>query len=148
MMVINKPTSAYVGASWLALGVGVLGFLIGLWNAQMALNEKGYYFAVLVLGLYAAVSLQKAVRDRAEHIPVSDVYYGISWLALGIALLLLVVGLWNAELMLSEKGFYGMAFTLGLFSVISIQKNIRDLKALEKYEEPTLYDGQELLKEE
>lgn len=126
-MAINKPTSAYVGASWLALGVGVLGFLIGLWNATMQLNEKGYYFATLCLGLYAAISLQKSVRDRAEGIPVSNLYHGISWVALGISVLLIVVGLWNAELLLSEKGFYGMAFTLSLFAVISIQKNVRDL---------------------
>lgn len=59
MQIINKPTSAYVGASWAMLGVGVLGFLVGLWNAEMMLNEKGYYFAVLALGLYAAISLKK-----------------------------------------------------------------------------------------
>lgn len=28
-------------------------------NATMELNEKGYYFAVLVFGLYAAVSYKK-----------------------------------------------------------------------------------------
>ncbi|STZ09468.1 Inner membrane protein yiaA [Moraxella caprae] len=66
MQIINKPTSAYVGASW-----AVLGFLVGLWNAEMMLNEKGYYVAVLALGLYAAISLQKTIRDKAENIPVS-----------------------------------------------------------------------------
>lgn len=78
MITINKPTSAYIGASWAVLGVGVLGFLIGLYNAQMQLNEKGYYVAVLALGLYAAISLQKTIRDKAENIPVSGIYYGIS----------------------------------------------------------------------
>lgn len=38
--------------SWVALVGGILTYLIGLWNAQMELNEKGYYFAVLVLGLF------------------------------------------------------------------------------------------------
>ena len=28
---------------------------------------------------------------------------------------------------LSEKGFYGMAFILSLFAIITVQKNIRDL---------------------
>ena len=36
----------------------------------MELNEKGYYFAVLIFGLSAAISLQKAVRDKEEGIPV------------------------------------------------------------------------------
>lgn len=136
MMAISKPTSAYIGASWLALGIGVLGFLIGLWNASMQLNEKGYYFATLCLGLYSAISLQKSVRDHIEGIPVSNLYYGISWLALGLSIMLISIGLWNAELVLSEKGFYGMAFALSLYAVISIQKNVRDLAQYrEKYSE-------------
>ena len=124
------PTSnAFIGASWLCLLLGTVGFCVGLWNASMQLNEKGYYFAVLMLGLYAGVSLQKAVRDRLEDIPVTNIYFGISWFALGAALLLLTVGLWNATLVLSEKGFYGMAFVLALFAAVAVQKNIRD-KAL------------------
>jgi hypothetical protein len=40
---IQQPSSAFIGASWAALLIGVAGFLIGLGNADMALNEKGYY---------------------------------------------------------------------------------------------------------
>lgn len=36
-----KPTAAFIGASWLALLTGTVAFCIGLWNADMALNEKG-----------------------------------------------------------------------------------------------------------
>ena len=128
MQIINKPTSAYVGASWAVLGVGIVGFLVGLWNATMQLNEKGYYCAVLALGLYAAISLQKTIRDRDEGMFVSGIYYGISWVALGLAIVLMSIGLWNANLLLSEKGYYFMAFTLSLFAVITVQKNIRDLQ--------------------
>lgn len=122
----NKPSAAFVGASWAALLLGVVAFMAGLWNAGMQLNEKGYYFAVLVLGLYAAISLQKSVRDRLEGIPVTAIYYGISWVALLIAVLLLGTGLFNAALQLSEKGFYAMAFALALFGAIAVQKNTRD----------------------
>jgi uncharacterized membrane protein YiaA len=38
------PTAAFVGAAWLALIAGALTYMIGLWNAGMQLNEKGYYF--------------------------------------------------------------------------------------------------------
>ena len=55
----NKPTPAFIGASWLALTIGVATYLIGLFNSPMELNEMGYYFTVLVLGLYGAISLQK-----------------------------------------------------------------------------------------
>ncbi len=82
-----------------------------------------------MFGLFAAVSLQKSVRDRVEGIPVSGLYYALCWFALLSALLLLLVGLWNATLVLSEKGFYGMAFALSLFGAVAVQKNTRDLIA-------------------
>jgi uncharacterized membrane protein YiaA len=124
-----RPTAAFVGASWAALLVGVVGFLTGLWNAEMARSEKGYYFAILMFGLFAAVSLQKAVRDRMEGVPVSGLYFGLSWAAVMLALSMLTVGLWNAHLAHSEKGFYAMAFTLSLFAAVAVQKNVRDLAA-------------------
>jgi len=122
----QKPSNAFVGASWTALIAGLVAFNVGLWNADMALNEKGYYFTVLMYGLFSAVSLQKSVRDRLEGIPVTDIYYGLSWTSVILSLSLLVVGLWNATLTLSEKGFYAMAFTLSLFAAIAVQKNTRD----------------------
>lgn len=127
---LGEPTGAFQGASWMAGLVGISAYLIGLWNADtMMLNEKGYYFAVLIFGLYAAVSLQKAVRDKDEGIEVTGIYYGISWFALITAISLLAIGLWNAgSIVLSEKGFYAMAFVLSVFGAITIQKNIRDVK--------------------
>lgn len=126
----GEPTSAFKGASWIALLLGVSAYLIGLFNAGMELNEKGYYFAILIFGLYAAVSLQKAVRDKDEGVPVTPIYYGISWLALIVSVSLMGIGLYNAgSIILSEKGFYGMAFALSLFSAVTIQKNIRDTEA-------------------
>ena len=120
-------SSAFVAASWSSLLLGTLGFVTGLWNAKtLAMSEKGFYFAVLVLGLYAAVSLQKAVRDRLEGIAVTGLYLGLSWTAVGTALLMLTVGLWNADIALAEKGFYGMAFALSLFAAVAVQKNVRD----------------------
>ncbi|WP_077619505.1 inner membrane protein YiaA [Bacillus sinesaloumensis] len=123
----GEPTAAFKGASWAALLVGVSAYLIGLFNAAMELNEKGYYFAILIFGLYSAVSLQKAVRDKEEGIPVTSIYYGISWVALIVSISLMGIGLYNAgSIVLSEKGFYGMAYVLSIFAAITVQKNIRD----------------------
>ena len=121
-----QPSSAFIAASWVALLAGLAAFIAGLWNAQMALNEKGYYFAVLMYGLFAAISLQKSVRDRLEGIPVTNIYYGLSWFSTLLCVALLTVGLWNAALTLSEKGFYAMSFLLSLFAAIAVQKNTRD----------------------
>ena len=125
-----RPTGAFVGASWGALLIGACAYLIGLWNATIQLNEKGYYLTLLLYGLFAAVSLQKTVRDRSEGIAVSNLYSGLCWTSLLASLLLLTVGLWNATLGLSEKGFYAMSYLLSLFAVVAVQKNVRDLGAL------------------
>lgn len=125
-LLTGRPSPAFIGASWIALLVGMLAYLTGLWNAAMPLNEKGYYFTVLMFGLFAAVSVQKAVRDRLEGVPVTGLYYGLAWFATLLAILLLVVGLWNATMTLPEKGFYGISFMMGLFAAIAVQKNTRD----------------------
>lgn len=130
----QKPTAAFIGASWSALLVGMVSFCIGLWNADMMLNEKGYYFTVLLFGLFSVISVQKAVRDKMEDIPVTDIYYSISWFTTITSIVLLVIGLWNADLLLSEKGFYGMAFLLSLFSAIAVQKNTRDVQYIDRNE--------------
>ena len=135
---LNKPTNAFIGASWIALLTGMVSYCIGLWNAQMALNEKGYYFAILLFGVFSVICVQKSVGDRLEGIPVTDMYYGISWFTTLVSILLLIIGLWNATLQLSEKGFYAMSFLLSLFAAITVQKNTRDLlvsSKTEKFEE-------------
>lgn len=122
----QKPSNAFIAASWGTLITGISAFIIGLWNADMQLNEKGYYFTVLMYGLFSVISLQKSVRDQLEGIPVTGIYYGLSWFSSILAVTLLIIGLWNASLTLSEKGFYGMSFILSLFSAIAVQKNTRD----------------------
>jgi len=133
------PSPAFIAASWFALLVGITAFLIGLFNADMELNEKGYYFTVLLFGLFAAISVQKAVRDQLEGIPVTNLYYGLAWFATIASIVLLTVGLWNAELLRSEKGFYAMSFTLSLFAAIAVQKNTRDAKFSTDRQQPEKY---------
>lgn len=123
----QKPTPAFIGASWSALFVGVIAYCIGLWNATMELNEKGYYFTVLLFALFSVISVQKAVRDKLEGIQVTEMYYGISWFTTIASIVLLIIGLWNADLTLSEKGFYGISFMLSVYSAIAVQKNTRDI---------------------
>lgn len=123
----NRPTAAFIGASWTALLVGSIFYCIGLWNTSMTLQEKGYYLTILLYGLFAAVSLQKAVRDQIENIPVTSLYFILCWFSVIVNIALLAIGLWNAELAMSAKGFYMMSFLLALFGAIAVQKNIRDV---------------------
>ena len=53
----QRPTGAFIGASWAALLIGATTYLVGLSNATMPLNEKGYYLTILLYGLFAALSV-------------------------------------------------------------------------------------------
>ena len=132
----RRPTPAFVGASWLAVLIGGTAYLVGLYNARMSLSEKGFYLTVLLFGLFAAVSLQKSVRDRDEGIGVTAIYLGLCWLGVIAAVLLLTVGLWNSGMAASEKGFYAMSFVLSLFAAVTVQKNVRDLGGAAFEDEP------------
>lgn len=134
----QKPSNAFIAASWIALATGMIGYLIGLWRSEMLLNEIGYYFTVLMFGLFAVISLQKSVRDKLEGIPVTEIYYGLSWFSTILCIVLLAVGLWNATLLPSEKGFYAFAFLLAMFGAIAVQKNTRDSQTVTKREEEIL----------
>lgn len=123
---MQKTSLAFVAASWIALCAGTLGFLIGLYRSEMLLNEQGYYFTVLMFGLFAVISLQKSVRDKLEGFPVTNIYYGLCWFATVLSIALLAIGLVNASILPSEKGFYAFAFLLALFGAIAVQKNLRD----------------------
>ncbi len=47
------PTKPYVTTAISALGIGIFTYMIGLINADLQFNEKGYYFVVLVFGLFS-----------------------------------------------------------------------------------------------
>ena len=128
----QKPTHAFVAASWVVLVTGIAAYLIGLWNADMDLTERGYHLTLIFYGLFSAISLQKSVRDRHEGIPVTDIYYGLSWVSTIVATMLLALALWNTNMWLSEKGFYAMAYILSMFAAIAVQKNTRDIAIMKQ----------------
>ena len=130
----QRPSFAFIAASWLAFGTGIIGYFAGLFSSKLYLSEKGYYFTIIMFGLFSVISVQKSVCDRLGGIPVTDLYYGISWFCTILSIALLTIGLWNAEMWGSEKGFYAFSFILSLFGVIAIQKNTRDAVAADRLE--------------
>ncbi|WP_421246919.1 inner membrane protein YiaA [Aeromonas sanarellii] len=122
----HTPSGVYKLATVACFIASVLAYLIGIWNAQMELNEKGYYLVCLMFGLFSAVSLQKIIRDESDGVWSSDKYKLLCWVASISSISLFLIGLWNAALVLSEKGFYIMAYLLALFSSATMQKNERD----------------------
>ncbi|HJV44783.1 MAG TPA: YiaA/YiaB family inner membrane protein [Bacillota bacterium] len=62
----KRNTGAFTGLAYFTLASGVILFCVGLWNADMQLNEKGYYLAVMILVAVGSILTQKVVRDNAE----------------------------------------------------------------------------------
>jgi uncharacterized membrane protein YiaA len=68
---ISTYSPAFSIVSWIALVGGIVTYLLGLWNAEMQLNEKGYYFAVLVLGLFSAAHTHDSALCCVSIIPIA-----------------------------------------------------------------------------
>ncbi|WP_088043617.1 YiaA/YiaB family inner membrane protein [Bacillus sp. EAC] len=62
----RRNTPAFTILAYFTLVAGVFLFCIGLYNADMELNEKGYYIAVMLLVAVGSILTQKVVRDNAE----------------------------------------------------------------------------------
>ncbi|MDB5247002.1 MAG: hypothetical protein JWQ40_1396 [Segetibacter sp.] len=60
----QQPSAAFIGTSGAALLIGVTAYLVGLWTAEMELNEKGYYFTLLMSGLFSAISVQRQYATK------------------------------------------------------------------------------------
>ncbi|MDA7878693.1 inner membrane protein YiaA [Mariniblastus sp.] len=137
----NKPSNMFAVVSWAALAIGVLGYLIGLWNVElMSIGEKGFYLTIILFALHASVSAQKNVRDQAEGLSVNQTFLMLTWAAVIAPIILLVMGLYNAELPLADKGFYGIAFIMSMFAAVSVQKNTRDIMQYEKQTKEVVND--------
>ncbi|MFB3104858.1 MAG: YiaA/YiaB family inner membrane protein, partial [Pseudomonadales bacterium] len=63
----------------------------------LGITLRGYFFVLLMYGLFATVSLQKSVRDKLEGIPVTAIYFGLCWFSVVLVIVLLAIGLWNTE---------------------------------------------------
>jgi uncharacterized membrane protein YiaA len=134
-----KPSFAFIALSWVAALAGVVLYGSMLFNSTaLTWSDKNFFAAILIFAVYGAISVQKIVRDRLEGVPFTNLYYGVSWLAVIIAIGMFVNGLFNVNIGMSERGFYGMAMLLALFGAIAIQKNTRDVAAPVQQSTPVL----------
>jgi len=126
-----KPSKMYLSISWFAFAFANVVFGIGLYNAELLLSEKGFYFAVLILGLFSVITVQKSIRDRIDGIEVSGMFFNLGYFAVAVSIFLMTIGLFNATISFNEKGFFAVTYIMSLFSSIVMQKNVRDLSYFE-----------------
>ncbi len=76
---ISTYSPAFSIVSWIALVGGIVTYLLGLWNAEMQLNEKGYYFAGKRLARTVLIFTERSdqlsrATDRVPGLPASPGY--------------------------------------------------------------------------
>ena len=126
-VVAAKPTAAFVGAAWLAVGVFSLTFLTALWRMPIPEPEVYFYVTVFAFGLFGVVSVVTSVRDKEEGVPVTGVFYGLSWVAAAAPVLTMGWYLWQVSgLDELQRGLLFLTYVASVFAAIVVQKNIRD----------------------
>lgn len=62
----KRNTGAFTFLAWGSLILSVSFLLIGIWNTEWQLVEKGYYAGCFLWGIYSAFVLSKVIRDNQE----------------------------------------------------------------------------------
>ncbi|AYL63457.1 inner membrane protein YiaB [Citrobacter youngae] len=96
---------------WIFFLSGALIYVIGLWQACPLLSGKGYFFGVLMTGMFVAYVYQWAENLNQNDERFTSVCQMVALITVG----LLLVGVWNAPLTPLEKGLYPVAFFVCLF---------------------------------
>jgi uncharacterized membrane protein YiaA len=66
-------TTIYIGVAWVVVGLSMLMMTVGLWNSGLPLSERGFYGLAFAMTLFAAVAVQKNVRDALpQRQPAED----------------------------------------------------------------------------
>ncbi|MDG5475820.1 inner membrane protein YiaB [Citrobacter freundii] len=99
---------------WILFLSGALIYVIGLWRACPLLSGKGYFFGVLMTGMFVIYAYQRAVNLNQNDERFASVCQMVALITIG----LLLVGVWNAPVSSLEKGLYPVAFIICLLGQV------------------------------
>ncbi|MFD2671183.1 YiaA/YiaB family inner membrane protein [Marinicrinis sediminis] len=133
----KRNTVAFTAISYFALAAGFALFGIGVFNADWALNVKGYYILCIVLITMCCIVVQKVARDNVEDKELqlenprhrkrnTPAFTGMSYAGLAIGYGMFFIGMYNADFELNVKGYYIAVVLLISYSAIGVQKVVRD----------------------
>ena len=104
---------------WILFLSGALIYVIGFWQACPLLSGKGYFFGVLMAGMFMTY-----VYQRGENLNQSDERFAsVCQMVALITIGLLLVGVWNAPLAPIEKALYPAAFFICLWGQILLLRS-------------------------
>lgn len=131
---VPPPSGAYQGVSWAALVIGLGVFAVAAWYSEgLTAADRFFLYCAALFGLFAAIAASKAVRDRSEGVPISSLFYGLSWVA-AVTPIVLVAYYFAFYTTIAEASRWNLftAYCLSFFAAVSISKNTRDLEAARK----------------
>lgn len=106
---------------WIYFLSGALIYVIGLWQACPLLSGKGYFFGVLMTGMFVTYAYQHAKNYEQSDERFVSVCRMVALITVG----LLLVGVWNAPLLPLEIGVYPVAFFMCLAGEISLMRPLK-----------------------
>lgn len=132
---IPPPTGAWQGVSWFAFALGAITFLYSVWYAAgITIGERYFLYTAALFSLYGCLGVSKVVRDRQEGIPVTALFYGLSFVAALAPFVLVSYNMvFDSTLAVSTRTLLGMSFALTAYATLAIAKNERDKAALKPW---------------
>lgn len=96
--------------------IGLLVYLFGIWWICLLFSGKGYFFGVLVMGMFV-VFVYQCVSQWQEQ---DDGFIVLCWLVLLLLVGLLLVGVWYVLVDWYEKVVYIVVWFVCLYGVLVI----------------------------
>jgi uncharacterized membrane protein YiaA len=62
----KRNTVEFLFLAWTSLILSLAFVIVGIWNTEWELVEKGYYAGTFLWSLFSAVVLSKVIRDNQE----------------------------------------------------------------------------------
>ncbi len=127
-LAVPAPSGAWQGVSWFAFTLGAVTYLFTVWYAVgITVGERYFLYTAALFSLYGCLGVSKVVRDRQEGIPVTALFYGLSFVAALAPFVLVSYNmLFDSTLPTSSRTLIGMAFALTAYATLGIAKNERD----------------------
>ena len=130
---VPPPSGAWQGVSWFAFVLGAVTFFYTAWYApSVAVTDRFFLYTAVLFSFFGSLSVSKSVRDRQEGVPITGLFYGLSWVAALAPFVLVVYYLtFYSDMEGSYRALLGMAYSLATFAVLAIAKNERDKAAMQ-----------------
>ena len=96
--------------------------LVGIWNTDWMLLEKGYYTAIILWMTFSAITLIEMLRFKEERVN-EPAYFNMScWLSVTLAFSFGIISIYNTEWDLYLKGYYWMGMIFVAFSTLVLSR--------------------------